>query len=119
MTAIRPAAVAGFFYPGKADELENTLARMLAAAEIPADAPAPKALIVPHAGYIYSGPCAAQAYARLAPMAGRITRVVLLGPCHRVAVRGLATTSASPLRWLRSSSMFISQPRPLPLGPRR
>lgn len=95
MTAIRPAAVAGFFYPGKADELKNTLARMLAAADVPPDAPAPKALIVPHAGYIYSGACAAQAYARLTPMAGRITRVVLLGPCHRVAVRGLATTSAS------------------------
>ena len=50
----------------------------------------PKALIVPHAGYLYSGAVAAQAYARLRPVAERIKRVVLLGPVHRVPVRGLA-----------------------------
>jgi AmmeMemoRadiSam system protein B len=50
----------------------------------------PKALIVPHAGYIYSGAIAATAYATLQPIASRIRRVVLLGPTHRVAVRGLA-----------------------------
>jgi AmmeMemoRadiSam system protein B/AmmeMemoRadiSam system protein A len=54
----------------------------------------PKALIVPHAGYIYSGPVAASAYALLVPLALRITRVVLLGPTHRVAVRGLALPAA-------------------------
>jgi hypothetical protein len=54
----------------------------------------PKALIVPHAGYIYSGPIAATAYATLTPLAKRIRRVVLLGPTHRVAVRGLALPGA-------------------------
>jgi predicted class III extradiol MEMO1 family dioxygenase len=54
----------------------------------------PKAIIVPHAGYIYSGPIAASAYARLQPARGTITRVVLLGPAHRVGFEGLALSSA-------------------------
>ena len=99
MSIVRPAAVAGYFYPGDRLELENTLERLLATAdEPPATAPAPKALIVPHAGYIYSGACAAKAFARIAPLKGVIRRVVLMGPCHRVAVQGLATTSASHWR---------------------
>ncbi len=53
-----------------------------------------KALIVPHAGYIYSGAIAATAYATLRPVAARIRRVILLGPTHRVAVRGLALPDA-------------------------
>jgi AmmeMemoRadiSam system protein B len=56
---------------------------------------APKAVIVPHAGYIYSGPIAASAYARLAPDASQIRRIVLLGPSHRVAFKGLAAPAAS------------------------
>ena len=60
--------------------------------------PVPKALIAPHAGYIYSGPIAAAAYARLAPARGRITRVVLLGPSHFVGFRGLAASSAEGWR---------------------
>jgi AmmeMemoRadiSam system protein B/AmmeMemoRadiSam system protein A len=59
------------------------------------EAPPPKALVVPHAGYVYSGPVAATAYARLRPLRGRIARVVLLGPCHRVPVRGLALPGAA------------------------
>jgi len=58
------------------------------------DAKAPKAIIVPHAGYIYSGPIAASAYARLIKAHDRITRVVLIGPSHRVAFRGLAVSRA-------------------------
>jgi AmmeMemoRadiSam system protein B/AmmeMemoRadiSam system protein A len=54
----------------------------------------PKALVVPHAGYIYSGPVAAHAYDQLAPARGIVRRVVLLGPVHRVAVRGLAAPTA-------------------------
>lgn len=54
----------------------------------------PKAIIVPHAGYIYSGPIAASAYARLKKAHDRITRVVLIGPSHRVAFRGLAVSRA-------------------------
>jgi len=90
MPAIRPAAVAGMFYPDNPVALRQTLVDLLADAPA-ADAPrAPKALIVPHAGYVYSGAVAASAYARLAELRGRIRRVVLLGPTHRVYVHGLA-----------------------------
>ena len=58
------------------------------------DKPLPKALIAPHAGYIYSGPVAASAYAQVAPLRGVVQRVVLLGPVHRVPVRGLALPGA-------------------------
>src|SRR5687767_13476876 len=88
---IRMPAVAGMFYPGESRELTENLAQMLVsdAHDAPQRA-VPKAIIAPHAGYIYSGPVAARVYALLAPARGRITRVVLLGPTHRVAVRGLA-----------------------------
>ncbi len=89
MSMIRPAAVAGTFYPAEAAALRAQVLACLDGAR-PARGPgeAPKLLIVPHAGYIYSGAIAGHAYARLAPAA--IRRVVLLGPAHRVAVRGLA-----------------------------
>ncbi len=89
MSATRAPAVAGMFYPADPAELSAGIRAMLSAAGAGQDTRAPKALIVPHAGYIYSGPVAASAYARLAPLAGRIRRVVLLGPVHRVPVRGL------------------------------
>ena len=85
----RPAAVADMFYPGQPATLAGDIAAMLRAAE-PRPCLAPKALIVPHAGYIYSGPIAASAYASLTPLHAQIRKVVLLGPTHRVAVRGLA-----------------------------
>ena len=92
MHPIRPPAVAGAFYPGQAAVLSHEVRALLAAAQPGADTPAalPKALIVPHAGYIYSGATAALAYARLAGGRHTIRRVVLLGPVHRVPVRGLA-----------------------------
>jgi hypothetical protein len=84
------------FYPGApgalAGDVRAHLARAAAGAD-PGGAP-PKALIVPHAGYVYSGPVAAAAYARLAAHRKTIRRVVLLGPVHRVPVRGLALPSA-------------------------
>ena len=86
--------MAGYFYPAEASELRNELGRLLSAAPCLTDVPVPKALIVPHAGYIYSGPIAATGYARLASLAGKVRRVVLLGPAHRVAVRGLALPEA-------------------------
>ncbi|WIM06180.1 MAG: AmmeMemoRadiSam system protein B [Candidatus Nitricoxidivorans perseverans] len=93
---IRPPAVAGAFYPGDARELAGNVAAMIEDAAV---APVtPKALIVPHAGYIYSGPVAASAYALLAPLRGRIRRVILLGPAHRVPVRGLAAPVATSFR---------------------
>ena len=94
MTHIRPAAVAGMFYPGNPIELQRTVADLLANARPSAPMRAIKALIVPHAGYIYSGPVAASAYARLTDLRDRIRRVVLLGPTHRVYVRGLALPEA-------------------------
>ncbi len=89
MGEIRRPAVAGTFYPGSAEELEAVVTACLAGADTP-DGPAPKALIAPHAGYLYSGPVAASAYARLAALRSRVTRVVLLGPAHRVPCRALA-----------------------------
>jgi MEMO1 family protein len=96
MASIRPAAVAGMFYPAAPRELawevDNMLEQSAATAPV---AGFPKALIVPHAGYIYSGSVAAQAYARLRAARGIVRRVVLLGPCHRVPVRGLALPDAA------------------------
>ena len=89
MSGIRPPAVAGSFYPAEPAVLAATVDRLLADAGVPSGLP-PKVLIVPHAGYIYSGPSAARAYATLAPLRRQIRRVVLLGPTHRVAVNGLA-----------------------------
>jgi hypothetical protein len=86
--ATRQPAVAGTFYPDNPGLLRAQVGRLLAAAR-PAEV-APKALIAPHAGYVYSGPIAASAYATLAPRAQDITRVVLLGPSHFVPFRGLA-----------------------------
>lgn len=96
MTSIRPAAVADMFYPGRATVLARDVSDMLdEARDRPGSAGSlPKALIVPHAGYVYSGPVAATAYARLKAGRGVISRVVLLGPVHRVPVRGLALPGA-------------------------
>ena len=95
MSRSRQPAVAGFFYPASRIELADDVRAMLTAAHSEASARIPKALIVPHAGYVYSGPVAASGYARLAAGAERIRRVILLGPVHRVPVRGLALPAAS------------------------
>jgi hypothetical protein len=83
------------FYPGAADTLAAEVERLVAAAAPTEVAQAPKLLVVPHAGYIYSGPIAAQAYALLARWRAQVRRVVLLGPAHRLAIRGLALPSVS------------------------
>jgi AmmeMemoRadiSam system protein B len=93
MERIREAAVAGSFYPADPVELQAQLDELLAAATL--SLPPPKAIIAPHAGYIYSGPVAASAYASLVPLAGQITRVVLLGPAHRKAFSGLAAPAST------------------------
>ena len=92
MHQVRQPAVAGAFYPGQGFALARSVLAMLSAARPDADmsARAPKAIIVPHAGYRYSGATAALAYARLSAGRTTIRRVVLLGPVHRVPVRGLA-----------------------------
>lgn len=99
MTTIRPPAVAGSFYPGNPERLATEIDLMLEEAgrrnPPAADEPFPKAVIVPHAGYVYSGPVAAGAYLRIGRGQGTVTRVVLLGPVHRVPVRGLALSTAA------------------------
>jgi len=85
--------VAGQFYPRDPVELRGLIQLFLESVGAPAG-PAPKAVIVPHAGYIYSGPIAASAYARFLPAREVIKRIVLLGPSHFVAFPGLATSSA-------------------------
>lgn len=94
MTTIRPAAVAGYFYPADSAELSRQIQDLLDQAANPPPARQPKALIVPHAGYIYSGAIAATAYHVLEPWADTIRRVILLGPSHRFTLRGLALPDA-------------------------
>jgi AmmeMemoRadiSam system protein B len=88
---MRPPAVAGTFYPKDPFILRDAVETLLRTSEttLP-DGPRPKAIVVPHAGYVYSGSVAASAYARVTGF----SRVVLFGPAHRVYVRGLATSSA-------------------------
>jgi len=90
---IRPPAVAGMFYPADAAVLRQDVDRFIDAAALP-PRPLPKAIIVPHAGYVYSGPIAGTAYRAIRGLRGTVNRVVLLGPAHRVYVRGLGASSA-------------------------
>jgi AmmeMemoRadiSam system protein B len=96
--AVRHPAVAGQFYPDGAATLARNVDALVAGAKPRAGHAAPKAVIAPHAGYAYSGPVAARAYARLRPLNGTIRRVVLLGPAHRVPFRGLALPGARAFR---------------------
>jgi len=92
MRNIRRPAVAGTFYPADPVELEDAIRDFLDHARenlLVGDVP-PKAIIAPHAGYIYSGPIAASAYVHMELAKKQIERVVLLGPAHRTAIRGLA-----------------------------
>ncbi|MBI1905185.1 MAG: AmmeMemoRadiSam system protein B [Rhodocyclales bacterium] len=124
---VRPAAVAGQFYPADARQLGAQIATLLAAAQL-AEYPleAPKALVVPHAGYIYSGPVAALGYASVARLRDTVRRVVLLGPAHRMAVRNFVLPAthafATPLgtiplddeswHWLQRRAEVVVDDRP-------
>ena len=116
MSKIRPAAVAGLFYPADPAQLHSDIQSMLSATEQTESMP--KALIVPHAGYIFSGPVAASAFAQLKNISHRVKRVILLGPCHRVPLRGLATSSAdyfeTPLGSIKVDHDAIKQIASLP-----
>lgn len=93
---VRAPAVAGMFYPGDAATLARDIRGFLEEPREPGFRPGfPKAIIAPHAGYMYSGSVAASAYALLKSARGTVKRVVLLGPCHRVAARGLALPGVS------------------------
>jgi len=90
----REPAVAGAFYPADTNSLKTEVNYLLGETHATTDS-FPKAIIVPHAGYIYSGPVAATAYHTLMQYKDQIKRVVLLGPSHRVAVKGLALSNAT------------------------
>jgi hypothetical protein len=121
VTVIRKPAVSGSFYPAQRDVLERQLALFLSeAGNAPHTGdPWPKAIIAPHAGYVYSGPVAARAYARLAAARGRISRVVLIGPSHHVAFRGLAVDASdsweTPSGTVALDTEAIARLRQLPM----
>ncbi len=94
---VRPAAVAGRFYPGDARALRERVRHLLDAVTVPDDEPPAAAYVVPHAGYRYSGPTAAHVYARLRAAAGGVDRVVLAGPAHHLPVRGCVVPTVE--RW--------------------
>ncbi|HEX5125712.1 MAG TPA: AmmeMemoRadiSam system protein B [Rhodocyclaceae bacterium] len=109
---IRSAAVAGLFYPADSRTLITQLHKLLAHAAPSHAMEIPKALIVPHAGYVYSGPVAAQAYALLTTLRHVVRRVVLLGPSHRVPLKGMAlpgsTAFSTPLGTVNVDSDAIN-----------
>ena len=94
MMHIKHPNVAGLFYPGSAEELRSTIEHLMRQASS-STPERPLALVAPHAGYQYSGPVAANAYATLVPWADRISRVVVLAPSHRLGFSGIATSSAA------------------------
>ena len=119
MPTVRPSAVAGAFYPASPVILSQDVDQLLASVTGRRGKPQqPKALIVPHAGYIYSGQTAANAYALIRPYAHQIRRVVLLGPTHRVAVNGLALPSvqffSTPLGTIKLDQAACQQLQQLP-----
>ena len=114
---VRTAAVAGSFYPGDRTALQTQVEALLRAAPA-GDGPAPKVLVVPHAGYIYSGEIAARAYCLLQQAPEPPRRVVLIGPAHRVYLKGLAVPSvdefATPLGEIPLDRAAIEQILSLP-----
>ena len=116
MNIIRTPAVAGLFYPDDPRELRTQVDAFLDAVETAG--PASKAIIAPHAGYIYSGPVAASVYARLRVARTRIRRVVLLGPSHRVGFQGIAMSEAdafdTPLGAITIDKTALAQIQHLP-----
>jgi hypothetical protein len=120
MQTVRQPAVAGTFYPDQAETLAHDVRTFLddVSADSHTTEPAPKAIIVPHAGYIYSGSTAALAFVRLRPLRHSIRRVVLLGPAHRVPVRGLALPDddylATPLGQVAVDQRAVAQLAQLP-----
>jgi AmmeMemoRadiSam system protein B len=98
MDRVRPPAVAGTFYPEDGRRLRGVIEGYLdGAGGMPAERP-PRAMIAPHAGYVYSGLVAGHAFAALRSGGTRIRRVVVIGPAHYMSIRGLAAPSAAAFR---------------------
>ncbi|HXZ16308.1 MAG TPA: AmmeMemoRadiSam system protein B, partial [Roseiarcus sp.] len=89
LDAVHPAQVAGFFYPAEPDALRALIATMGENARADGGV-SPKVVVAPHAGIVYSGSVAATAFGPWARRATPPSRVVIVGPAHRVAFRGLA-----------------------------
>lgn len=108
----RPPAVAGMFYPQDPQELQLAVSHYLNTSTIQAEA-VPKAIIAPHAGYIYSGPIAGNAYKSIEAARDKISKVILLGPAHRVPFLGIAASSAdyfaTPLGKIPIDKQIIEQ----------
>ena len=117
-TSFRNPAVAGSFYPDDTTELASTVQSYLDNCDTKPSGKQPLALIVPHAGYIYSAPVAASAYSQLIPFAGEISRVILLGPSHRIPFLGIASSSVNafktPLGEISLDKKVIQQLNQLP-----
>ncbi len=125
INSIRPPAVAGRFYPADAQVLRGQVRGFVEGAargsrvrtEGPGQ-PGPRAIIGPHAGYVYSGPIAGAAYAAIAQLRGKIDRVILLGPAHTVAMTGMAVPShggfATPLGVVPVDSEMVAKAAALP-----
>lgn len=96
-TSVRPPAVAGFFYPDDPGELRDSIRSLLVGAP-PSEAPSTLSYIVPHAGYVYSGRVAAVAFAHLQRSGMKPSRVVVIGPSHRVYLQGIAISEANVFR---------------------
>ncbi len=118
MTILRHPVVAGSFYPTHASQLQKQIRDFLSQVTNRSIKP-PKAIIAPHAGYMYSGPIAASAYAPWQALQGQIQRVVLLGPSHRVAFRGIAISHAdqfgTPLGVIDVDKVALAELRTLPM----
>ncbi|MEJ2679231.1 MAG: AmmeMemoRadiSam system protein B [Gemmatimonadota bacterium] len=117
MNRIRPPAVAGTFYPGDATTLRSVVRGFVEAAEVRRPEGVLRALIVPHAGYVYSGPIAGSAYALLSGSSG-VERVLLLGPAHHLPISGLGLSTAAgfatPLGVVPVEAEGAEQARSLP-----
>lgn len=94
MNQVRPTAVAGVFYPDNAQEIEAVFSTWMLSETMGSVPKIPRALIVPHAGYLYSGAVAAKAYAHWKGAEGTIKTVVVIGPAHRVPFEGIVTISS-------------------------
>ncbi len=116
MNKVQQPALAGTWYPAGPDELRRTVEDYIRNADV--HGPVPKAIVAPHAGYMYSGPVAGSAYARVAPARDIITKVVLAGPSHRTPFNGIAIPSfdafATPLGELAidKASLHVIQKLP-------
>lgn len=117
MSTVRKPVVAGLFYTDDPRALKAEIERLLAAVPAASVAP-PKAIIAPHAGYVYSGPIAASAYAQLRSVREQVRRVILLGPAHRVGFQGIAMSSAAyfatPLGRVPVDAVALAAIRDLP-----